>query len=185
MPWLSRQNSAEEGVKPVKDSQKQHIKHSTDTAVVFIPAQIDSLCGTSPAHHKQTVLQLLLNDLQVLAQNIYCLPAMMRASSSSKLLRNSFRSPVQARDTILQVLLAMAQSWMLVIAIPALLLLPGFISATVFGICWIVTFAITWALHGPRVVMSSQARAPMTEDFSDERWIYVNGMMCRYEPLTD
>jgi hypothetical protein len=177
MPWLSRRNSAEEGIKPVNDDPKSSAKCSVSSIVDFIPDQIDSFCGTMPAHHKQAASRLMMDDLRVLIQNMGCLPAMVRATCSTKVLRSLFKNPMDARDTLLHVCLATMQIWALAIALPAFMSLPGLLFAGFMTVSWLLTLAMTWPLSGPRVLIDEREKAPKTEDFSDERWIYVNGVM--------
>lgn len=179
MPWLSRQNSADEGVKPV-DGYPKSSQVKSSVKVNFIPAQIDGLCGTFPAHHKQAPSQLLFRDLGVIGQNLRCLPAMAMSMLSKKALRNHFGKSIDARDTLIQILLAVAQVWMAAVALPAFLLLPGLMFVSCVAACWLFTTALTWPLYGSAVVMSDLKETPISQVLADERWIYVNGMMCRY-----
>jgi hypothetical protein len=178
MPWLSRRNSAETGVRSVNDATKQSLKRSASSMVNFIPAQIDGLCGTMPASHKYCASQLMMDDLRVLIQNMSYLSAMAKAICSTKVLRGLFKNPMDARDTLLQACLALMQFWALVIALPAFISLPGLLFAGFVNVFWLLTLAMTWPLSGPRVLVYEREKAPMTDGFSDERWIYVNGMMC-------
>ncbi len=179
MPWLSRRNSAEVGTKHVNDDLKRNDKHPVSSIVNFIPAQLDGLCGTMPTHHKQAASRLLWGDLRVLFQNLGCLPAMAKSTCSTKVLRNLFKHPVDARDTILEAFLAIVQIWLLATALPAFVSLPGLLFAGFMNSVWLLTLAMIWPLSGPRVFVKEREKAPMTNGFSDERWIYVNGMMCR------
>ena len=179
MPWLSRRNSAEEGIEPVNGLSMEYQKRSVSSMVNFIPAQIDGLCGTMPAYHKQAASRLLWGDLRVLIQNMRCLPAMVMATCSTKVLRSLLKNPADVRDTILQLCLASIHICVLVISVPAFLTLPGLLFTGFMNGIWALTLAMTWPLSGPRVFTSEREKAPMTDDFSDERWIYVNGMMCR------
>jgi hypothetical protein len=179
MPWLSRRNSEKQSVKPVNDNSNRSDKSSINAMVDFIPSQIDGLCGTMPTHHRQEASRILWGDIRVMAQNVGCLPAMLRATCSTKVLRSLFKNPVDARDALLQFCLATMQMWMLLVALPAFISLPGLLFAGFVNSFWLLTLALIWPLSGPRILMTEQEKAPMTEDFSDERWIYVNGMMCR------
>jgi hypothetical protein len=179
MPWLSRPNSPEQDAMPVNDSANRNPKGSDSSMVNFIPAQIDGLCGTMPAHQKQAAWGLLLGDVQILIQNMCTLPAMLRAMCSTTVLRKLFKNPLDARDTLIQSFLAIVQMWMLAVAVPAFLILPGTLFAASMSAFWLITLAITWPLSCSKMVVYNHQRAPMTDDFSDERWIYVNGMMCR------
>jgi hypothetical protein len=91
------------------------------------------------------------------------------------------------RDTTLQVLLAVLQLWVLVLAIPAFLLLPGILFAAMYFIGTFLNTALLWLLKGNRVCPSSQQEFPNSDEFSDERWIFINGSMTRYarSPLLD
>lgn len=179
MPWLSRRNSAEEGIKPVNDDSKRIEKSSVSSMVNFIPAQIDGLSGTMPAHHRQAAWRLVWEDVRVLIQNLGCIPAMAKATCSTKVLRNLFKNPMDARDTVLLAGLGFVQIWMLVVTVPAFISLPGILFSCFMTSFWLPTLAMTWPLSGPRVLMDEREKAPMTDGFSDERWIYVNGMSCR------
>jgi hypothetical protein len=179
MPWLSRRNSEEDGIKPVHDSSKHSLRGLVSSMVNFIPAQIDGLCGTMPAHHKQAASQLLLGDLRILIQNVSCLPAMVKATCSTKVLRSLLKNPLDARDSFLQSCLAVMQIWALAFALLAFISFPGILFIGFMIGFWLLTLAMTWPLSGPRFLMSEREKALMTDDFSDERWIYVNGMMCR------
>jgi hypothetical protein len=176
MPWLS---SAEQGIKPVNDDSKCSDEHAGSSMVNFIPAQIDGLCGTIPAYHRQAASLLLWGDVRVLIRNLSCLPAMVKATCSTTVLRNLLKDPIDARDTLMQACLAIMQIWVFVVAIPAFITLPGFLFAGFMNAAWLLTLAMTWPLSGPRILIQEQEKAPMTNEFSDERWIYVNGMMCR------
>lgn len=180
MPWLSHRNSAE-GIKPVNNDQNRSVNSSVNSMVNFIPAQIDGLCGTMPAHHKKAASQLLWGDLRVLVQNMSYLPTVAMATCSTEVLRSFFKNPMDARDALLQACLATMQVWALVIALPAFISLPGLLFAGLMSVFWLLTLAMTWPLTGPRVLINEGEKTSMTDDFSDEKWIYVNGMMCRQE----
>jgi hypothetical protein len=179
MPWLSRRNSAEQGIESVNDDSKCSDKHALSSMVGFIPAQIDGLCGTMPAYHRQTASLLLWGDVWVLIQNLSCLPTMAKATCSTTVLRNLLKNPMDARDTLVQAFLAIMQIWVLVVAIPAFITLPGLLFAGFVNAAWLLTLAMAWPLSGSRILIHEQEKALMTDEFSDERWIYVNGMMCR------
>lgn len=179
MPWLSRRNSAEQSIKPVDDDSKCSDKQAVSSIVNLIPAQIDGLCGTIPACHRQAASLLVWGDIRVLIQNLSCLPTMAKATCSTTVLRNLLKNPVDARDTLMQACLAIIQFWVLVVAIPAFIALPGLLFAGFMNTAWLLTLAMTWPLSGPRISIHEQEKTPMTNEFSDERWIYVNGMMCR------
>ena len=179
MPWLSRRDSAEKVIKFVNNDQKSGVKILASSMVNFIPAQIDGLCATIPTHHKVAALWLVMDNLRVLIHNISCLSAMAKTTCSMNVLRSLFKNPADMRDTIFQLCLASIQVCVLVIALPAFLFLPGLLFIGLVNGFWALTLAITWPLSGPRVLISEREKVPMTDEFSDERWIYVNGMMCR------
>jgi hypothetical protein len=104
---------------------------------------------------------------------------MAKAICSTTVLRNLLKNPMDARDTLIQACLAIMQIWVLVVAIPAFITLPGLLFAGFMNAAWILTLAMTWPLSGSRILIHEQEKAPMTDECFDERWIYVNGMMCR------
>jgi hypothetical protein len=99
---------------------------------------------------------------------------------STTVLRKLLKNRMDARDTIAQAYLAVMQMWMLVVALPAFLMLPGTLFAIFMAAFWAITIAASWPLSCSRGVLNEgNDRAPVIDGFSDERWIYVNGMMCR------
>ncbi|KAI9744100.1 MAG: hypothetical protein M1818_002252 [Claussenomyces sp. TS43310] len=176
MPWLSRRSSAESAGSDLQPEQNPPTV--TESVVDFIPAQIDGLCGTCPSRQKQTSRHVFLTDLLVLFQNIGYVPRMAMLSYAPKRWRST---PSLAGETALHCSLALAQVCMLSTAVLCFFLLPGLVLATWVALCWIVTAALSWPLNGPAIVRIMPGKAaPMTEDFSDECWLYINGMMTRH-----
>lgn len=179
MPWLSRRTSLEDSVKPVNEDSQHSDKSPIKAMVNFIPAQIDGLCGTMPNLQRREASGILWGDIRLLIQNMGCLSAMVKTACSAKVLRSLIKDPLDARDTLLQCCIATLQIWILVIAPAAFICLPGLVFAGFFNTLWLLMLAMTWPLSGPRIWTNGQEKAQISGDFSEERWIYVNGIMCR------
>ncbi|KAL3423690.1 hypothetical protein PVAG01_05437 [Phlyctema vagabunda] len=182
MPWLSRSNSPN----PHRDAYLQnpedviHKAARTKAGVTFVPAMIDGSCGTSPVSYRQTPIHLFWNDVKLMAHNLDCIPEMARTICTLETVRDVFETWKSARDILLQILLAIVQICALSIVIPAYLFLPG---AAFLGGC--ITLACTVAilsspLKGRRVVRN---KGYIDMEYSDERWIYVNGSMTSHNQL--
>lgn len=186
MPWLSSPDSnGSNGSPNISPGQNNHKHPVKSRNVAFIPAQIDGLCGTSPSHNSQTPMQLLMADLRILMQNIRCIPSMTRTMCSPKVLQNSLGATAGVRDVIIHCSLAIMQVCMVFLALPMFVLLPGFIYTACMTMCWAIMALMLQPLKGSRIVTSSRDCLPaMREDFSDERWIFVNSVACSHRTLT-
>jgi hypothetical protein len=121
----------------------------------------------------------MAREMAIMMQEVYQVIASMMTTSSFKLLRGLFGSRYHAIDTILQTALFTIQAMLVIYSLPMILLLPGLLSVPIIGAACLLSMALAWPMRGPRIVLTTTNPAPMTEDFSDEKWIYVNGMMCR------
>jgi hypothetical protein len=182
MPGFFRRNSAEEGIKSSKSClTPSPAPRSANTAITFIPAMIDGSCWTSPAMHKKTPMQAIFYEMRIMAQNMRCIPEMMGSLLSLKMARNMFRSWIDVRDICLQVILATTEMWMLVMVLPAFLTMPGLPFMVLCCICACAIAMLAWPLKGDQVITSA-GKGQQTDQFADERWIYINSIMIRYRP---
>jgi hypothetical protein len=148
-----------------------------DINVKFIPSQMDPLAGASTMAARQNPIQLMMQDAVVLITMLPYLPYIflpLRANDESSELYMSLQG---ARDMLLQCWLFIMETNLLLMAAPALLLLPGAISMTAIALCCLTIYLVAYPMQGPRVThsnMDSQTKA-MAAQHRDERWLFVNG----------
>jgi len=175
MPWLSRRNSAEEDTK--SDIFDETPVTMTSAAVTFVPTLVDGSCGTSPIHHREMTLRLVLNELKITVQNLRCLPAMARSTCSLDFARSLIRSWADFRDLCLQIALGVVELWGMMLAIPISLTLPGILFAPICAMFVGLVMALSWLLNREKVILSTSPSS--SKEFSGEKWIYINSSMTR------
>lgn len=152
--------------------------YSSSSAVTFIPAMIDGSCGTSPVMHRYTPMQMMLNDMRIMAQNMRCLPEMMGSMMSLGMMQSTLGSWRNLRDMCLQVILTVMEMWMVVMMLPAFLAMPGLAFAVWCCICTMTIATLSWPLKGDQVIRCT-SKGQQSDQHADERWVYINGAMTR------
>lgn len=178
MPWLSRQNSPE-GIKTT-DALFKTVKPVSGTAVVtLIPSQIDGLAGTSAQMYRQSSLQLARKELKVMLQNVRCLPKMATSASVAELKKEYLRSYGTTKEMALQACLMGVETWFLLVMVPLFLCAPGAVFVVAACVVAGLVGMLARGLNGRRVVKSGKGDSSMVDEFADERWLFVNGIMTR------
>ena len=148
--------------------------------ISFLPAQMDGSAGTSTRAAREDPLRLFLRDLGVLLSMIGYLPWVVLPFRTKDKGAELHWSPRGIRNSILQALLILFQTLLLFAALPALIILPGGVSAIVALLSWFIIYALSWPLQGPRVVYSNlEEDSTAPKDFADERWLFFNGCWTR------
>ena len=153
--------------------QRQH-------PIAFLPAQMDGSAGLSTRAERQDPLRLFLRDLGVLMSMIGYLPWVIlpfRTVDSGAELSLSSKG---IRNCVLQTVLILFELALLIVALPALLVLPGAAIALVIFLAWLIINALSWPMQGSRVVYSNlEPGSSAPTDFADERWLFFNGCWTR------
>lgn len=149
------------------------------TTVSFIPAQMDVLASSSTEAARETPLRFVLRDAGVLIQNIGYLPWIILPFKTSDSCSELYMSVPHARDNMVQCWLFIIEAVLLLLAGPALLILPGCITIVAVYLCCVVVQAICLPLQGSRVVHSEMDREAVmaSKQHEGERWIFINGCM--------
>lgn len=176
MPWLSRSNSSD-SIRPAEKDNICNIKNALpDAKVLFIPAQVDGLAGTSPSQYRQVPTSSLLMDTRVLIRSLDSLPKMAMACRPR--MWNYMGNMENLWEITVQILLAIMEMAMLAIMAPAFLLLPGTGFALMMLSFWGAVTILSSGFNAERIIISDAMM--VSEEFMDEKWLFVNGIMTRY-----
>lgn len=147
--------------------------------VSFIPAQMDGFASTSTEAAREMPLRLILRDAGVLVQNIQYLPWIILPFKTSDSSAELYMSLSHARDNLIQCWLFSMEAILVVLAVPATLVLPGWITILAAFLCCLVVRAICLPLQGSRVVHSEMDGevAMASKQHESERWLFINGCM--------
>lgn len=150
--------------------------------IKYIPSQMDPLAGASTSAARQNPLRLMIQDAGVLITMLPYLPNIflpLRANDESSELYLNFQG---ARDMLLQCWLFIMEMNLLLMAAPALLMLPGAVSITAIALCCLTVYLVAYPMEGPRITeskMDSLTEA-MAGQHKDERWLFINGCATGY-----
>lgn len=150
--------------------------------ITFIPAMMDVSCGTSALDCRLTPMQMVMADVKAMARNgVRCFPSMLRSTITRQSGMSLFATWTNVRDYFLQTCLSMIEISMLgsMCMIPLMMALPAMVVVTMGAICICSILALSVPLNGKQVLQSRMPADHPTDEFSDEHWIYVNGMMTR------
>ena len=147
--------------------------------VSFIPAQMDGLASASTEAARESPLRLLFRDAGVLILNLRYLPWIILPFKTSDSSAELYMSVSRTRDNLVQCWLFFVEAILLLLAVPAILVLPGWISILAACLWCFVIRTICLPLQGPRVVHSKIDLEAVTgaRQHEDERWIFINGCM--------
>lgn len=153
--------------------------------VSFIPAQMDGLASTSTEAARETPIRLLMRDAGVLILNLRYLPWIILPFKTSDSSAELYMSVSHTRDNLVQCWLFVVETVLLLVAVPATLVLPGWITILVACLCCFVIQALCLPLQGTRIVHSKRYQEIVTGSrrHEDERWIFINGCMTGYNHL--
>lgn len=152
--------------------------------ISFIPAQMDGLASTTTAAARGNPLRLLLRDTGVLITMLPYLPWLVLPFRTSDRSAELYISISNVRDTWIQGWLFCLEIVLLLVAVPAIIILPGGIFIAVASLCCIVVWATCLPMQGPRIVHSAMDSETVTaaKQHEDERWIFVNGTATGFVP---
>lgn len=176
MPWLSRRNSSEE---PMNSSFSKSPAMMTDAPVMFIPGMMDASCGTSPTHHRNPPMRMMLDDMKVMLQNMQCLPEMAMSMWSMEFGSSMIMSWMDIRDICLQMMLLMVEMCGMMLCLPMMMCLPGMVCLPMYVLFAGIIALFAMPLNQDQVVQTPMPPGRNMDDFMDERWIYMNGSMTR------
>lgn len=125
-----------------------------------------------------------------MVQNMMCIPEMMGSMITMDMMMGMLGSWVNIRDMCLQMMLCMMEICMMVVVIPFFLAMPGMAFMYLCCICACAIMMMCWPMNGERVMRceakeSRERPERQREECADERWVYINGSMTRYEILRD
>ncbi len=144
--------------------------------VSFIPTQTVGLASATTEAARQNPLRLILRDLAVLTKNLHFLPLIvwpLEKRSSAKL----YISESNTKENIIQGFLVVFEAFLLILAIPAILILPGALFVLAAFLCCLLIFAICLPFHGSKILNSAMDAETMisAKQHESERWIFING----------
>ena len=184
MPWLglSRRTSQEESTMQSMSPSSPH-RLSSNSSVMFIPSMMDGSCGTSPTMQKMSSMQMIMMDMKVMAQNMICIPEMIRSLMNTDTMQKMCSSWMNIRDMGLQIMLYIIEMCMMVMIIPCFLAMPGMAFLCICCVCVCTIMILCWPMNGDQVVrcMADGMPSENQDKFTDERWVYINSAMTRYD----
>ena len=145
--------------------------------ICYIPPQMDPLAASSTRAARQSPMRLLMKDAGVLITMLPYLPNVFLPLKAKDQTCELYPNWPGLRDVLLQGWLFIMETVLLVLAIPAILILPGAISIAAFALCCSTIILATKPMEGPRIAYSSLhgETLAMAEQHKDERWLFVNG----------
>lgn len=163
-------------------TRRATISRPTDSSnmagnIKYIPSQMDPLAGASTSAARQNPIRLMMQDAGVLVTTLPYLPYIflpLRATDKSSELYLNMQG---IRDMLLQCWLFIMETNLLLMAAPAILLLPGAVSMIATALCCLTIYLSAYPMEGPRItesMMTSLTEATASQH-KDERWLFVNG----------
>lgn len=149
-------------------------------SVTMIPAMMDKSCGTSSVYNRMTPMRIMMDEMRVMLRNMSCVPDMMMSIWSMQLDMGMFSTWMDMRDACLQMMLMIVECWAMMFCMPMMLYMPGIVSMTMCVALTCCIMILAMPMNGKRVVRCSMPSARGMDEFSDEKWIFVNGAMTRY-----
>jgi hypothetical protein len=166
------------GVKSMRNYSPSPL--SSNSSVTFIPAMMDGSCGTSPTMQRMSPMQMMMMDMKIMVQNMMCIPEMIGSMMTMDNMMDMMGSWTMMRDTCLQTMLCMIEMCMVVVMIPCFLMMPGMAFMCMCCMCGCAILMICWPMNGEQM-MRCAGRGQQMDQYADERWVYINGAMTRYE----
>ena len=122
-------------------------------------------------------LRRLFRDVKIFIQCLPYLPWIMVPFFTSDPKAELYLGPLNTCELLLQGLLCLYETSLLIMALPALLILPGSIFFLVAGVAVLMVLLISWPLQGPSIQYSNmdESLQAIAQQHRDERWIFVNG----------
>jgi len=150
---------------------------SNNGGILCCPSQMDCYARTSKRAMRQSPLRLFIEDTRTLISVLPYLPHTVLPFKTSNSHAELYLNLASALSMAAQSWLFILEVFMLLLAVPALLVLPFSIFVLVAAIPCTWIYIIAWPFQGPRVCYSTMdnettARA---DQYSSERWLYVNG----------
>ena len=156
-----------------------------DCRVSYVPPQIDSPSVASIRALRQDPLRLFFQDAGVLIRMLPYLPWIFLPFKTKDDQAELYLAGQNIPELLLQVFLFLYESFLLLLFLPALIVLPGSVFLILAGISFIFILLFTWPLEGPALALSmmdhtTQASA---ERHMDEKWIFINGTASSHSSL--
>ena len=153
-----------------------YIRESVDD-IKYIPAQQDPMAGSTTNAARQSPIRLFLEDAGVLLRLLPYLPNIFLPLSTKGPSSELYLSAMGIRDMILQSWLFIMETALLVLAVPAILVLPGLFLMAGLALSCLAVWLITKHMEGPRIAYSNLSDDTLiaAEQRKDERWLFVNG----------
>ena len=145
--------------------------------IKYIPGQQDPMAGISTMAARTSPLRLMLMDAGVLITMLRYLPNIFlpfKASHADDELSLSF---MNVQNLALQGVLFVFETIILLLALPAILVLPGALWIAAWAACCTIVYLAVKPIEGPTVVYSnmSEETLRMAKQHKNERWLFVNG----------
>jgi hypothetical protein len=182
MPFLLPKTNIDSNVSTTPSHDHQLPVKPAQANIKLIPAQIDGLCGTCPSHTKQNPIQIFKAEIMVYSQNLKYGVSLVRSLLPNGQWQQSSKSWRDVYETFLQIFLALSQICMLFMAVLISIFLPASVFALYAFSAWLLIKTLTLPLNGARIVMSDRSIIPVSEEYTDECWIFINGPLSTYEP---
>ena len=132
---------------------------------------------------RESPLRIFLRDVGVLITMLRYVPWIFLPLKAPKSRKELALSASNTRDVILQSWLFVMEMVILLLAIPAILLLPGSLTMCLAVMCCVCIKIVSLPMQGSRIVYSNMDAATilMTKQHEDERWLFVNGILAGYD----
>lgn len=136
------------------------------------------LSSTTTEAERESPCRLFIKDAGVLIANLRYMPLLFMPSKTSNADSEMAMSAANTRDQVLQFLIFVLELLLLLLAIPALVVLPGIITALVVALCYMIIWAMTKPMQGPKIVYSKmdEATVESAKEHEHERWLFINGI---------
>ena len=170
-----------------KQSNEEHAHVESKQDVRYIAPQMEPLSGTFTAAAAQSPSRLFLSDAAVLFTMLGYLPNIFLPPKRYKHSKEDYLTKTKLRDIILQCLLSLVEVVLLLVVPVGLLALPGLLSLAIMAVCWLLISLLMYPMQGPRVSYSKSIGQDPASAFepSNERWVFVNGIMTGHNGLQE
>lgn len=145
--------------------------------ISYMPPATDPLSTSTTPAMRRSPLRLFFQDAGVLFTMLPYFPCIFLPFKTKDETAELYLNRQNAKEMVLQGILLFVESFLLLLFLPALLILPGLVFLLITGIAFLLIYLLAWPMEGSSVTRSKMdKRTPRSaEQHRDERWIFVNG----------
>lgn len=169
----------ESGVAGLPPPPKPSTPNTMAQSIKYIPPQTDPMASLSTRADRENPIRLFVEDLSVLFVNLRYLPNVLLPFKAKSSTDELYFDLSGIKDGVLQGGLFVLESHLFLLAIPAILVLPGALWIGLLAMGCLLVYLLCKPIDGPAVLYSTMSEETLTlaEQHKDERWLFVNGII--------